>query len=46
MIPQTAAPGQNDVCEAGNEKYTAGKTVIGHAPELFGTTTSSQAESK
>jgi ABC-type transporter Mla subunit MlaD len=37
--PQTAAPGQNDVCEAGNEKYARGKTVIGHAPELFGTTT-------
>jgi virulence factor Mce-like protein len=37
--PQTAAPGQNNVCEAGNEKYVRGKTVIGHAPELWGTTT-------
>jgi virulence factor Mce-like protein len=38
-LPQTAAPGQNDVCEAGNEKYIRGKTVIGHAPKLWGTTT-------
>jgi len=37
--PRTAAPGQEDVCEAGNEKYVTGKTVIGHAPELWGTTT-------
>jgi len=37
--PRTAAPGQDDVCEAGNERYTPGKTVIGHAPELLGTTT-------
>jgi virulence factor Mce-like protein len=40
--PQTAAPGQGKVCEAGNEKYVEGKTVIGHAPELWGTTTSGQ----
>lgn len=31
--------GQDGVCEAGNEKYVAGKTVIGHAPALLGTTT-------
>jgi virulence factor Mce-like protein len=37
--PRTAAPGQEEVCEAGNEKYVTGKTVIGHAPELWGTTT-------
>jgi virulence factor Mce-like protein len=37
--PQTAAPGQNNVCEAGNEKYEPEKTVIGHAAELWGTTT-------
>ncbi len=37
--PQTAAPGQNKVCEAGNEKFVRGKTIIGHAPELWGTTT-------
>ncbi len=34
--PQT---GQDGVCEAGNERYTPGKTVIGRAPELWGTTT-------
>jgi virulence factor Mce-like protein len=37
--PQTAAPGQKGVCEAGNEKYVRGETVIGHSPELFGTKT-------
>jgi ABC-type transporter Mla subunit MlaD len=31
--------GQDGVCEAGNERYTPGKTVIGHASELWGTTT-------
>jgi ABC-type transporter Mla subunit MlaD len=31
--------GQDGVCEAGNERYTPGKTVIGHATELWGTTT-------
>ncbi|MFT3864846.1 MAG: MlaD family protein [Solirubrobacterales bacterium] len=33
--PQTAAPGQEGVCEAGNAKYVPHKTVIGHAPELL-----------
>jgi virulence factor Mce-like protein len=37
--PKTAAPGQGNVCEAGNEKYVRGKTVIGNAPELWGTET-------
>lgn len=37
--PKTAAPGQDGVCEAGNEKYVTGETVIGHAPELWGTDT-------
>lgn len=37
--PQTAAPGQGKVCEAGNEKYAKGKTVIGHSSDLLGTTT-------
>jgi virulence factor Mce-like protein len=37
--PQTAAPGQGKVCEAGNEKYVKNETVIGHAPELWGTDT-------
>jgi len=44
--PQTAAPGQNEVCEAGNEKYVPGKTVIGRAPALWGTTTRGQVEKK
>jgi len=42
--PQTAAPGQNQTCEAGNEKYVPGQTVIGHAPELWGTETRGQVE--
>jgi ABC-type transporter Mla subunit MlaD len=42
--PQTAAPGQGEVCEAGNEKYIRGKTVIGHAPELWSTETRGQVE--
>jgi virulence factor Mce-like protein len=37
--PKTAAPGQGNVCEAGNEKYVTGKTIIGNAPELWGTDT-------
>jgi virulence factor Mce-like protein len=40
--PRTAAPGQGEVCEAGNEKFVKGKTVIGHAPELWGTDTRGQ----
>jgi len=43
-FPRTAAPGQDNVCEAGNEKYAAGKTVIGHAPQLWGTETRGQVE--
>jgi ABC-type transporter Mla subunit MlaD len=31
--------GQGGVCEAGNEKYAGGQTVIGHASDLWGTTT-------
>jgi virulence factor Mce-like protein len=42
--PQTAAPGQGKVCEAGNEKYVKGETIIGHSPELWGTTTRGQVE--
>jgi len=44
--PQTAAPGQNNVCEAGNEKYEPNKTVIGHAPKLWDTTTRGQVNEK
>lgn len=42
--PRTAAPGQDKVCEAGNEKYSPGKTVIGHAPKLWGTDTRGQVD--
>jgi ABC-type transporter Mla subunit MlaD len=40
--PRTAAPGQDDVCEAGNERYEPGKTVIGPSPRLWGTTTTNE----
>jgi virulence factor Mce-like protein len=30
--PNTASPGQPDECEAGNEPYRAGRTVIGNVP--------------
>jgi virulence factor Mce-like protein len=43
-FPQTAAPGQKKVCEAGNEKYVRGKTIIGHSPDLWGTTTRGEGE--
>jgi virulence factor Mce-like protein len=36
--PQTGAPGQHNGCEAGNEKYLPGKTVIGNTT-VYGTTT-------
>lgn len=31
--------GQEGVCEAGNEHYVAGQTIIGHSPKLWATTT-------
>jgi virulence factor Mce-like protein len=37
--PATGAPGQERGCEAGNERYTPGKTVIGPALETWGNTT-------
>jgi ABC-type transporter Mla subunit MlaD len=37
--PNTASPGQTDECEAGNEKYLVGKTVIGNVPGNQGTGT-------
>jgi hypothetical protein len=40
--PRTAAPGQGGVCEAGNERYVPGKTIIGRSPELWGTTTTNE----
>ena len=35
--PNVAGPGQPVECEAGNETYTAGKTVIGNLPTSSGT---------
>lgn len=40
--PNTAAPGQTHECEAGNERYAIGKTVIGNPPGNQGTLTSGQ----
>jgi hypothetical protein len=40
--PYTAAPGQPKECEAGNEKYVAGKQVIGHTPADEGIITEGQ----
>jgi ABC-type transporter Mla subunit MlaD len=37
--PQTGAPGQPHGCEAGNEEYVKGKTIIGNAPSVWATTT-------
>jgi len=42
-LPRTAAPGQEDVCEAGNEKYIPGQLKVGEAP-LWGTTTNEGGE--
>jgi virulence factor Mce-like protein len=41
--PNTAAPGQKNGCEAGNEQFIRDKTVIGPT-KVFGTTTRGQAE--
>jgi len=40
--PNTAAPGQPKECEAGNERYKRGVTVVGNAPGNSGTITSGQ----
>jgi hypothetical protein len=40
--PNTASPGQPKECEAGNEPYAAGKTVLGNTPGNQGTRTSGQ----
>ncbi len=42
--PSTAAPGQSRGCEAGNERYAVGKTVIGPAPETYSKTTEHEEE--
>jgi len=38
-FPQTGAPGQANGCEAGNERYVKGQTIIGNSPEVWATTT-------
>jgi ABC-type transporter Mla subunit MlaD len=40
--PNTAAPGQTQECEAGNERYAAGQTVIGNPPGNQGLRTDGQ----
>jgi phospholipid/cholesterol/gamma-HCH transport system substrate-binding protein len=40
--PNTAAPGQTRECEAGNERYLPGRTVIGNVPGNQGTKTAGQ----
>jgi hypothetical protein len=40
--PNTDSPGQTEECEAGNEPYKTGVTVIGNAPGSQGTTTTGQ----
>lgn len=42
--PQTGAPGQKNICEAGNEKYIPGKTVIGNTQVFNGEKTRGQVE--
>jgi virulence factor Mce-like protein len=44
--PNTASPGQTKECEAGNEPYQAGKTVIGNVPGNQGLHTDGQVKSK
>jgi len=40
--PNTAAPGQERECEAGNERYARGQTEVGHSPGNQGTKTDGQ----
>jgi ABC-type transporter Mla subunit MlaD len=42
--PNTASPGQTRECEAGNEPYEKGKTVIGNVPGNQGTATRGQLQ--
>ena len=44
--PYTAGPGQPRECEAGNEKFVAGKTAIGNPPGNAGTHTDTTAPVK
>jgi virulence factor Mce-like protein len=45
-FPNTAAPGQTHECEAGNEPYQKGRTIIGNAPGSQGTKTDGQVKAK
>jgi virulence factor Mce-like protein len=42
--PNTASPGQIEECEAGNERYLAGQTLVGNQPGSQGTVTQEQPE--
>ena len=42
MYPNTAAPGQTNECEGGNERYAVGQTVIGNTPGNQGLGTDGQ----
>ena len=42
--PNTAAPGQTHECEAGNEDFLVGKTIIGNVPGNQGTVTQGQSK--
>jgi virulence factor Mce-like protein len=42
MYPNTAAPGQTNECEGGNERYAVGQTVVGNTPGSQGLTTDGQ----
>jgi virulence factor Mce-like protein len=42
--PNTASPGQDRECEAGNEPYLSGQVVIGNVPGNQGTRTSGQIQ--
>ena len=44
--PNTAAPGQTHECEAGNEPYAIGRTVVGNVPGNQGTRTSGQRRAR
>ncbi|MFN8216637.1 MAG: MlaD family protein [Solirubrobacterales bacterium] len=45
-FPRTAAPGQGEICEAGNAKYVPGRVVIGHSPKLWPHATETRGQVK
>jgi virulence factor Mce-like protein len=42
--PNTASPGQTKECEAGNEDFLVGKTIVGNVPGNQGTVTQGQVK--